>query len=163
MSARNFIGLACLMALAALSAPASAGQPSPVSLTSTVMLDKTETVAGKTTHKLVDPSITHDKVVPGNRLVFQTSYRNTGSKPIDNFVVTNQLPAAVVFSDDGPGAYEVSVDSGKTWGKLAALTVDDGKSGRRAAQASDVTALRWIVPTIAPGGSGILEYHAVVR
>ena len=43
------------------------------------------------------------------------------------------------------------------------LKVADGKGGTRPAQASDVTHVRWSIASFAPGASGTLEYHAVVR
>lgn len=149
------LGFAAMLALA----PVAFAADSPVTLESTVKLDKLVTEGGKSKHVLVDPV----KVIPGNHLVFVTRYRNAGAKPVENFVVTNPLPGAVVLADDGFGGFEASVDGGKAWGKLAALRLPDGKGGSRAAQAGDVTHVRWVIPVIAPGASGSLEYHAVVR
>ena len=120
-------------------------------------MDRTVTENGTTRHVLVRP----DKVVPGEHLVFTTSYRNSGTRPIQNFVITNPLPPAVVLADAGDGS--VSVDGGAHWGTLAALTVADGKGGRRPAAPEDVTHLRWIIAQIAPGSAGTVEYHATVR
>jgi hypothetical protein len=167
MIARNLkgtfrVGLVSLAALC-MTGPLLAAD-SPVALHSEpIMLDKITTVAGEATHALVDPAVTHDKVIPGSHLVVATDYHNTSDKPVDHFVVINPLPAALMLSDDGMGDFDVSVDGGKTFGKLPALVVTDAKGGKRAAEASDVTALRWIIPQIAPGASGKLEYHAVVR
>ncbi len=137
---------------------------SPVVLSSEpIKLDKVTLLGGKATHAVVDPAVTHDQVIPGSHLVVITDYRSTSDKPLDHFVVTNPLPSALALSDDGFGDFDVSVDGGKTFGKLAALTVSDAKGGMRAAQANDVTALRWVIPQIAPGASGKLEFHAVVR
>ena len=129
----------------------------PIALTGDVKVDRTVTENGTTRHVLVRP----DKVVPGEHLVFTTSYRNTGTRPIQNFVITNPLPPAVVLADAGDGS--VSVDGGAHWGTLATLTVADGKGGRRPATPADVTHLRWIIAQIAPGSAGTVEYHATVR
>ena len=155
MFTKHLIGFAAMLAFA----PAAFAAPSPVTLESKVKLDTVVTEAGQSKHVLVDPV----KVVPGNHLVFVTSYHNTGAKPVLNFVVTNPLPGAVVLADDGFGSFVSSVDGGKSWGKLATLRVADGKGGLRGAQATDVTHVRWVVPVIAPGASGSLEYHALVR
>ena len=167
MIAMNFKGSlrAGLISLAALgmAAPVLAAE-SPVALSSEpIKLDKITTVGGQTTHTVVDPSVTHDKVIPGSHLVVVTDYRSVSDKPIDHFVVTNPLPSALALSDDAAGDFDVSVDGGKTFGKLAALVVSDAKGATRAAQANDVTTLRWVIPQIAPGASGKLEFHAVVR
>ena len=158
MFAKHFIGALGLAATLSLSTGALAAD-GPVTLDSTVKLDKLVTEGGQTKHQLVEPK----KVVPGNHLVFLTTYHNSGAKPVTRFVVTNPLPAAVVLADDATGGFEASVDGGKSWGQLPALRLDDGKGGKRAAQASDVTHVRWVVPVIAPGASGTREYHAVVR
>lgn len=128
-----------------------------------LMLDQITLADGRATHHLVDPSVTHDKVIPGSHVVIVMDYRNTSAQTVDHFVVTNPLHKALMLSDDAGAAYEVSVDGGRTFGKLGALSVSDGKGGMRAAQASDVTGLRWNIPRIAPGASGKLEFHAVVR
>lgn len=131
--------------------------PGQVVLKGDVKLEKTVVEAGKSRVVLADPKV----VVPGDRLLFSTRYANTGGATVQNFVVTNPLPAAVAL--DAQAGDQVSVDAGTTWGKLAALTVADGKGGRRPAQAGDVTHVRWTLPTIAAGASGQVEYHAIVR
>lgn len=130
-----------------------------VSLASDVKVERSVVENGQKRQVLL-PAV---KVVPGEKLVFTTVYRNTGVKPAENFVVTNPIPGAVRLSDDGFGNFDVSVDGGKAWGKLPALRVSDGKGGERAAEAADVTHLRWVLATIAPGASGTLEYHGIVR
>ncbi len=147
------VGLAALVAL-----PGAAFAAGPVSLESGIKLDKVITENGQTRHELVAP----EKVVPGNHLVFVTQYRNTSDKPVDRFVVVNPVPNVVALEPAATDAYEVSVDGGKSWGALAALKVSvAGES--RAAQATDVTHVRWVIPVIAAGAGGVLEYHALVR
>lgn len=128
-----------------------------------IKLDKTSTVNGHTTHQLVDPSVTHDKVVPGSHLIVVGDYRNASAKPATDLMVVNPVPKALMLSDDGFGSFEVSANSGKTFGRLGTLTFVDAKGNKRPVQAADVTALRWVVARINPGGSGKLEYHAIVR
>ena len=102
-------------------------------------------------------------VVPGNRLLFSTSYRNESATPVQNFVVTNPVPAGIAVAAPDAASLTVSVDGGKTWGKLAALTVKDAKGAARPAQAGDVTHVRWTLATIAPGAAGAVAYHAIVK
>ncbi|QDK32171.1 hypothetical protein [Sphingomonas sp. IC081] len=150
---------ASLSALAfglALSGAASAAEP--VSLKGDVQVERTVTANGTGKTVLAAPTT----VVPGDRLLFTTRYSNDGDKPVDNFVVTNPLPAPVRLAAEEAGC-EVSVDGGRTFGKLAALTVADAAGMRRAAQLEDVTHIRWTLAHLAPRGSGALEYHAVVR
>lgn len=159
MKARMIAALAASLAVLSMGSVAKAQGASPMELVGDVKVDKQVVENGKTKHVLVAPNV----VVPGDRLLFSTAYRNTGAEPVKDFVVTNPLPAGVMLSDDGAAALTVSVDGGKTWGKLAQLTAADAQGARRAAQAGDVTHVRWTLPLIAPGASGTLTYNAIVR
>lgn len=99
-------------------------------------------------------------VVPGDRLVFSTRYRNNGSETVNDFTVTNPLPAPVMLADNG--AFAVSVDGGATFGPLSEARVIEGDQSR-AATLADVTHVRWTLPSIAAGAGGELSYFATVR
>ena len=155
----KFVIAAASGLLAILAAPTALAQAAqPVELKGDVKVDKLVVENGKEKHVFVDPTV----VVPGDKLVFSTTYRNAGSEAVKNFVVTNPIPAGVALAPLGADKLEVSVDGGKTWGRLAALTVAE-TAGSRAAQAGDVTHVRWILPVLAPGASGTLTYNALVR
>ncbi len=111
---------------------------------------------GSQVETLEDP----EKVVPGDRLVFTTSYHNGSTEVVENFVVTNPLPGAVALAQVGD--FDVSVDDGTTFGELAALEVVS-ETGMRPAELSDVTHIRWVLQELEPQTSGILTYSAVVR
>lgn len=149
-------------AAAALAVPTLplAAQSSPVILKGDVKAQKVVTDKdGKQRTELVEP----DMIVPGDRLVFGTDYANNGAEAVKNFVVTNPLPSAVRLAPDADPALEVSVDAGKTWGVLAKLTVAKADGTSRAATHDDVTHVRWVLPSIAPGASGRLTYPAIIR
>lgn len=99
-------------------------------------------------------------VVPGDRIAFTLRYRNTGAEPVDDFVITNPLPAPVMLAQDGD--FEVSVDGGKTWGRLSALTVTEADATRPATTA-DATHVRWKLARIAPAATGEVSYFGVVK
>lgn len=99
-------------------------------------------------------------VVPGDRLVFTTSFQNESGAAVENFVVTNPLPAPVVLAQDGQ--FAVSVDGGASFGPLGEQRVVDNDEPR-AATVADVTHVRWTVASIAPGAGGELSYFATVR
>jgi uncharacterized repeat protein (TIGR01451 family) len=123
------------------------------------MVERSVVENGTERKTLVEPKV----VVPGDRLLFSVSYRNSGEKPVNDFVLTNPLPQGVMLAPDGTAGLDVSVDAGKSWGKLAQLSVPDGQGGRRAALASDVTHVRWALAPIAPGASGTVKFYAIVR
>lgn len=154
-----FADIVGILVLGSLSAPALAAPASPVSLKGDVKLEKTIVENGVEKQTLTEPKV----VVPGDKLLFSTAYRNAGAAPVEHFVVTNPLPSAVTLAPESAASLEVSIDGGKTWGSLAKMTVADGKGGRRGAQATDVTHVRWTLATIAPGASGAVQYHAIVR
>jgi uncharacterized repeat protein (TIGR01451 family) len=153
----TFIALSLAGALA--TSPVMAQQTPSVVLEGDVKLEKTIEANGSKQTVLEDPKV----VVPGDKLLFSTRYANKGSQSVDNFVVTNPVPQAVRVADDSANALQVSVDGGKAYGLLAGLTVKDAAGAARSARAEDITHIRWTVPAIAPGGSGTVEYHAIVR
>jgi uncharacterized repeat protein (TIGR01451 family) len=146
--------LAASLGSAAFAAPAG-----PIELVGDVKLEQHSAVGGQDKVVLVAPQV----VVPGDRLVFSTSYRNTSAAAVENFVVTNPVPAAVAMDSESAAANEVSVDGGAHWGRLAALTVPDGQGARRPATAADVTHVRWVLAIVKPGVSGAVTYNAIVR
>jgi hypothetical protein len=155
------VGLASL-AMLGMAGPVMAAQDA-ITAVRTQLLDKTTTVAGKTTHELVNPSVTHDIVVPGSHLVLIAEYHNNLTQPITNFEFIDPVPAEYLLADDSAAEFDVSVDGGKTFGKLASLAVKDGKGGTRAAQTGDVTTVRRVIAQIAPGETVKIEFHAIVR
>ena len=145
-----FRPLATCLAAALLAVPALAQDS--VALSSDVHVVRV--VDGK---EQLDPPA---NVVPGDRLVFSTRYQNNGSETVNNFTVTNPLPAPVILADDG--AFAVSVDGGTTFGPLSEARVIEGDKPRTATFA-DVTHVRWTLPSIAAGAGGELSYFATVR
>jgi len=148
----------CLLACApvALIATAPAG---PIQLTSSVMVEKIAMVNGHEQTVLKAPK----PVFPGDHLLFQTDYKNTGATAADHFVVTNPVPASVAYAGESTAGAEMSVDGGKNYGQLSALRVKTPDGQSRPARPEDVTNLRWTLATIAPGTSGSLKYRGMVK
>ncbi len=150
-----------------------------VKIDSKIMVERTEiTVSGKSVTKLVDPATV--KVIPGDKLLFVNAYRNTGQSAVTGFVVNNPVHAAVALIEVVEDWALVSVDGGKSFGKLSELTVTETATvaataeettdtaapvqTTRPAIASDVTHIRWILASpIAPGASGELRFRGVVK
>ena len=150
---RTFIATTLLLA----AAPAFAADQ--VALQSNVRVERTEMVNGRQQVVLKEPGT----VVPGDKLLFQTSYKNAGSTPATRFVVTNPVPAAVAWTGEGTTGVEASVDGGRSFAPLAALKVKGTGGTPRAAGPADVTHLRWTLAVIATGATGQLSYRGVVR
>ena len=96
----------------------------------------------------------------GERVVYVVSWRAPAAT---RFTITNPLPPTVAYQGSADGAEQVSVDGGRSWGKLEDLRVRDGARWRDATP-EDVTHVRWQVPrTLALAGSGSLTWSAIVR
>lgn len=157
---RKILGIASAIVSLALAPTAMAEDL--ITLKGDVMVVKTMTGEdGISRDELVGP----ETVVPGDRLVFTTSYSNDGVESVENFVVTNPIPKAVQLADES-GSFMVSVDNGQTYVTLAALptiTVENSEDGSRTALPEDATHIRWKIARIDPGSSGTLTYSAIVR
>ncbi len=103
-------------------------------------------------------------VVPGDSLVFVLNYRNSGSAPANQFVITNPLPSAVQYQRSGDDGAVVSVDGGKSWGTLDTLRVRDDDGTQRSASDADVTHVRWSFSQPIPaGGTGKILFRGKVK
>lgn len=107
-------------------------------------------------------------VVPGTEVVYVTTYKNNGLKPADKVVINNPIPANLEYKAEsayGSGAAgEVSVNGGKTWGKLAALQIAGADGKPRPAQPADVTHVRWVLGfSVKPGDEGKVTYRARLK
>lgn len=167
--ATTFVGLSAapLLATPAMAAPVMLLSNS-VALSSEAMIERQEIGAdGKERIVLKQPKDVI--VVPGDRVVFTLRYVNKGSEPAADFRAVNPMPGPVQFVSVAEDWAEVSVDGGKSWGKLADLKVSvAGKDGAaatlRAAAAEDVTHVRWIfAKPIAPGAEGTISYRGMVK
>lgn len=93
----------------------------------------------------------------GDRVVTIVSWqRLTGN---GGFTITNPMPAAIAYQASAHDDEEVSVDGGRTWGRLGDLRI-----GARLATPEDVTHVRWrIAPPDAAQGRGRIAYSGIVR
>lgn len=138
-----------------------------VTLSSEAMIERVE-VDANGREKPVLKSPKDVIIVPGDRVIFTLTYANKGSLPASGFRATNPMPGPVQFVGVSEEWAEVSVDGGKTWGKLASLTVpaspEVGRTSARPATEEDVTHVRWVFQNpIAPGGQGSISYRGVIK
>ncbi|MGB3738644.1 MAG: hypothetical protein WA948_04750 [Pontixanthobacter sp.] len=145
------------LALSTLGMAVPAYAQAQVTLDGDVKLVQTVEENGVSSTRLVEP----DRVVPGDRLLFVTAYENTTGETVDDFIVNNPLPDAVMLAENGD--FEVSVDGGTSFGPLDRLSKLDEAGVRAPATVEDVTHLRWSFDSLAPGAKGALQYYAVIR
>jgi len=93
----------------------------------------------------------------GDRVVYIVNWYRMGGD--GGFTVTNPLPRGVYYQGSANGDEDISIDGGKSWGKLGVLRI-----GARLATPEDVTHVRWrVAPVVAAKGSGRIAYSAIVR
>lgn len=140
-----------LVTIAAMAGLATSVQAAPaVSLDSAVFVERASANAGR----MLEPA---SELTRGDRVVYVVRWYKLGGD--GGFVVTNPLPRSVYFQGSANGDEEVSIDGGRTWGKLGAMRL-----GGRIATPEDVTHVRWRVdPRTASRGQGRIAYSAIVR
>jgi hypothetical protein len=136
------------IALAAFSGTAAANPA--VALDSAAFVERVTPDAGR----LLEPA---SELSRGDRVVYVVRWYRMGGN--GGFVVTNPLPRSVYYQGSANGDEEVSIDGGRTWGKLGTM-----RAGDRQATPEDVTHVRWRVdPRAASRGQGRIAYSAIVR
>ncbi|GAA4767666.1 hypothetical protein [Novosphingobium ginsenosidimutans] len=129
----------------------SAAFASPaVTLDSAVFVERITPQSGR----MLEPA---NDLSRGDRVVYVVRWYKLGGD--GGFVVTNPLPRSVYYQGSANGDEEVSIDGGRTWGKLGLIRIGD-----RVATPEDVTHVRWRVdPRTASRGQGRIAYSAIVR
>ncbi len=141
---------------------------SDVSLSSDVMVERVS-IDDKGREVITLKSPKDVVVVPGDKLVVRLHYRNQGATPAKDFRATNPMPSAVQFLTVNEEWAEISVDGGVNWGKLSNLTVEvaeapAGPASTRAAEAKDVTHVRWsFAAPLSPGAKGTVSFRGMIK
>ena len=150
-----------LAVLAPLASGTAAFATTPLQLSSDVFVERHIVRADGSKSVVLEPP---HIVTPGDNLVFVVKYRNAGMTTASNFVVTNPLPAAVVFNGTSDGLEVVSVDGGKSWGNLGMLRVAKPDGTTRPAVRADVTHIKWnLNQPLTAGAEGKLIFRGIVK
>lgn len=143
----------CSLAFAAAGASLAAGsaQAAPVvSLGSAVYVER----AAPGNVRRLEPV---NQLSRGDRVVTIVTWQRLGGD--GGFTVTNPLPRSVYYQRSADGDEEVSVDGGRSWGKIGTLLY-----GARLATPEDVTHVRWrVTASRAAAGRGQIAYSGIVR
>ena len=145
MGIREHILGSALVASASLGSVTSAAAQVPVALHSTVLVERT---ADNT--RILEPA---SRLTRGDRVVTVLAWC---SVPGQNFTLTNPMPRDVAYQGSSSGDEDVSVDGGRSWGKLGTLRI-----GQRLATPEDVTHVRWRIQSAR--AEGRITYSAIVR
>lgn len=144
--------MSALVAAFAVMAPAGVAMAATpdIAMDSAVYVERTE----QDNIRRLEPA---NRLSRGDRVVtVLTWHRRSGD---GGFTIINPLPRAIAFQDSADSGVEVSVDQGRTWGRLGELTIGD-----RIATPEDVTHVRWRIPArSAAKNRGNIAYSAIVR
>lgn len=138
--------------ICAVATATSAAAHTPVALDSAVFVERLQ---GDNSRSL-EPA---NRLARGDRVVTILNWRRLGSSDAGrggSFTLVNPLPRAIAYQASANDSEEVSVDGGRTWGKLGNLHY-----GQRLATPEDVTHVRWRVT--ANKASGQIAYSGIVR
>lgn len=149
---RNFLRLSTFLA-AALSGfviPAAASAAPNVATDSAVFVESKRS----DTQRRLEPA---SELSRGDRVVTILRWYRLGGD--GGFTITNPMPRAISYQQSSRSDEQVSVDGGKSWGRLGDLRI-----GSRLATPEDVTHVRWRIPANrAAYGKGEIAYSGIVR
>jgi hypothetical protein len=98
-----------------------------------------------------------DRLARGDRVVTVVTWQRLGGS--GDFTITNPLPRAIAYQSSARDGQLVSVDGGKSWGRLGELRIGD-----RIATPEDVTHMRWrVAGGKAASPRGQIVYSGIVR
>ncbi len=138
---------ACALAAAA---PAIAFAAPAITIDSAIFVERTRADNGALVRSLEPAS----QLRRGDRVVTVVTWHHLGGER--DFTVTNPLPRQLAYQASASGEEEVSIDGGRTWGRIGQL-----RMGNRLATAEDVTHVRWRVQPAR--GRGQIAYSGIVR
>ena len=130
----------------------------PVRFASNVFIERFMPALGGRTTRVLERA---EHLRPGDNVIFVVNWTAAHGR---EFVVTNTMPQTVTFQRSANSDQDVSVDGGRTWGRIDDMRVRESDGGLRMATPEDVTHLRWRVPpALAARGSGQITYRGIVR
>lgn len=144
-----------ILGLAAFFAGSTLAAQTNVQLTRSVFVER---FSASGTDRSLEPA---DNLRKGDSIVLMVGWKSGGEASA--FTVSSPLPKTLYYQRSSNDAQVVSVDGGKSWGRIGTLEIRD-QAGKRLASAEDVTHLRWrISARRAARGSGRVTYSAIVR
>ncbi len=126
-----------IVLLALILIPATARASNAQGVASDVYVERQEFRGDGSRHIRLEPAA---QVRSGDNLVFRLDYRASGGTAPK--MLTSAVPDSVSFIGGGD---IVSVDGGRTWGRLNDLMVRAADGTVRRAVAEDVTHVRWVI------------------
>jgi len=161
---QHFISVLCTAAmLTAFTLPAHAAEPGAIKVSSIV--EKIIDVVDKD-GKTVSTRVPADNAVPGDEIIYTTTFENISNKPAGNIVITNPVPNDTTYLMANGVNTEItfSIDGGNEYAAADKLVVTTNEGDTRPALPSDYTHLRWTYKVeLGVGETSKVSFRAVIK
>ncbi|MDD5057073.1 MAG: hypothetical protein PHQ60_04305 [Sideroxydans sp.] len=109
-----------------------------------------------------------DKAVPGDEIIYTTTFKNLTAKPAAHIVITNPVPNSSVYVANSATGNSTditySVDGGNNFAPAEKLIVKTKEGKTRLAQPAEYTHIRWTYKgDLGAGKSGEISFHAAIK
>lgn len=106
-------------------------------------------------------------VVPGDTIVYTSTFTNSASVAVSNIVVDNPIPADtkyIRFSAQGEKTeVTFSIDGGQNYAAPAELTITEANGVTRAAKPEEYTDIRWVYQgSLAAGSASSVNFKVII-
>ena len=161
---QHFISVLCTaVLLTAFALPAHAADPGAIKISSiaekeTNVVDKDGNTQTKRTRV--------DTAVPGDEIIYTTTFENISNKPAGNIVITNPIPndTTYLMADGANTEITFSIDGGNEYATPDKLIVTANEGDTRPAMPSDYTHLRWVYKgELGVGETSKVIFRAVIK
>ena len=155
----------CVFLLASIFTIGSANTSSAIELTSIV--EQEVTSLDEQGNKVVK-RVPAEKVLPGKEVIYTTRFKNNGSEPAEDIIISNPIPQHTIYKLESATGKETdvvySVNGGKSFHHSNQLRVVAQDGSERIAEAKDYTDIRWIYQgQLQPGDEGVVEFRVVLQ
>lgn len=155
----------CVFLLASIFTIGSANTSNAIELTSIV--EQEVTTLDEQGNKVVK-RVPAEKVLPGKEVIYTTRFKNNGSEPAENIVISNPIPQHTVYKIESAAGQDsevmYSADGGKSFHSSNQLRVVAPNGSERIAVAKDYTDIRWTYRgQLQPGDEGVVEFRVVLQ
>jgi uncharacterized repeat protein (TIGR01451 family) len=160
----HFIIVFCTTALlTTYMLPAHATEPGAINITSiaekeTIVVDKD----GKTQSRRTRV----DTALPGDEIIYTTTFENISNSPAGNIVISNTIPNDTTYLGANGANTEVtfSIDDGNQYAAPEKLIVTSSKGYTRPAIPADYTHLRWVYEgELGVGETSEVSFRAIIK
>ena len=108
--------------------------------------------------------------VSGDVLLYTITYKNSGNEPATNATLNNPMSPGTSYIDNSAGGKNAdisfSIDGGKTYKKPSCSAMKSSKlteSRKHTARPEEYTHVRWVIPSVASGSSGTVQFKVRIK